>query len=401
VIEFPDGWTKSTLGDVRVDRSSRVIPAEAPDEVFELFSIPSFPSGTAQILRGAEIGSDKQSVDPGTVLVSKINPRINRVWVVRPRTSHRAIASTEWVTFAPTEGVVPEFLAYYLRRDVFREYLATNASGVGGSLMRVRPALIDRYPFLVAPIAEQHRIVAALDEYLSELDAAAAALERANLVRYSAGVIAAGVSGGLTGRTTWPVVRLGDVFDVSVGATPSRARAEYWNGDIPWVSSGEVAFNRIRKTRETITDAGLRHSSTKLCAPGTVLIGMIGEGRTRGQVAILEITACTNQNAAAIHVARSEHIPEFVYFALASQYEATRRIGSGNNQKALNKSRVQDLTLVLPPPDEQSAAVAEIESRLAVADHTAAETRIQLARAMRLRQAILTHAFAGKLVPRD
>ena len=87
----------------------------------------------------------------------------------------------------------------------------------------------------------------------------------------------------------WCWTSMGRLFGVHVGATPKRSTPEYWNGSIPWVSSGEVAFCRIGRTRETITDAALRDTSTSLNPVGTVLVGMIGEGRTRGQTAILDI----------------------------------------------------------------------------------------------------------------
>jgi type I restriction enzyme S subunit len=104
----------------------------------------------------------------------------------------------------------------------------------------------------------------------------------------------------------WCWTSLGQAFTVTVGATPSRSVPEYWDGGIPWVSSGEVSFCRIRATRETITSAGLDASSTKLNPRGSVLVGMIGEGKTRGQAAILDIDACGNQNAAAIWVSQTE-----------------------------------------------------------------------------------------------
>lgn len=403
---LPAGWRLCTLGEVRADRSARVSPSQSPDEIFELFSIPSFPSGAAEIVPGAAIGSDKQSVEPGTVLVSKINPRINRVWHVRPRTTHRLIASTEWVPFFPVDAVAPQYLAHYLCQDAFRDYLAANASGVGGSLTRVRPAVVDRYPLYLPPLDEQLRIAAALDEHLSDIADAMANLRRArsNATRFAASVMQA-ARGGFDPAdppdVPWRRVRIGDVWRVTVGATPRRSNAAYWNGDIPWVSSGEVAFRRIRSTRESISALGLAECSTKLCAPGTVLIGMIGEGRTRGQVAILDVAACTNQNAAAIHVSETEHSSEFLYYALAAQYEETRRVGGGNNQKALNKQRVQTIEILLPEPGTQRAVVNEIERRLAVSDRVSADIDVQLARANRLRQSILTRAFAGQLVKRD
>ena len=117
-------------------------------------------------------------------------------------------------------------------------------------------------------------------------------------------------------------------------ATPSRSEASYWNGDVSWVSSGEVQFCRIKATREKITVAGLANSSTRLNPSGSVLLGMIGEGKTRGQAAILDLEACNNQNCAAIWVSETPIRPEFVYYFLWSQYEETRRGSSGNNYRS-------------------------------------------------------------------
>lgn len=199
----------------------------------------------------------------------------------------------------------------------------------------------------------------------------------------------------------WVWCSLGQVFEVDVGATPTRAKKEYWDGSIPWVSSGEVAFCRIRKTRETITELGLANSSTEIHPPGTVLIGMIGEGKTRGQVAILDIPACNNQNSAAIRVSEAGLPPEYVYRYLGGQYERNRQLGSGNNQPALNKSRVQEILFPLAPLAEQHRIVAEVERRLSVVDELEAVITTNLKRAERLRQSILKRAFEGELVPQD
>lgn len=199
----------------------------------------------------------------------------------------------------------------------------------------------------------------------------------------------------------WVWASLGQVFQVFVGATPSRARPEYWNGDVPWVSSGEVSFRTIHDTRELITDLGLRNSSTGLHPPGTVLLGMIGEGKTRGQAAILGIAACNNQNSAAIRVSEAGLPADYIFRFLEGQYEQTRQIGSGNNQPALNKTRVQNIVFPVPPLAEQQRIVAEIERRLSLVDELEAVVEHSLKRADRLRQAVLKRAFEGRLVPQD
>lgn len=197
--------------------------------------------------------------------------------------------------------------------------------------------------------------------------------------------------------STWKKVRFGEVFDVEVGATPSRRVSEYWNGDINWVSSGEVHFNLISDTNERITEDGLNHSSTNVHPKGTVMLAMIGEGKTRGQAAILNISAAHNQNTAAILVSKTKCQPKYVYYFLQMNYENTRRVGSGNNQKALNKERVRALRFPFCSFEEQKEIVSEIESRISVCDNIEETVNHTLNRAEAMRQSILKMAFEGGL----
>ncbi len=199
----------------------------------------------------------------------------------------------------------------------------------------------------------------------------------------------------------WCWSTLGEAFEVFVGATPSRQEPSFWGGTVPWVSSGEVAFCRIKATRECITERGLRHTSTSVHPPGTVLIGMIGEGRTRGQVAILDIAACNNQNSAAIRVDRSGVRPEFLYRYMESQYERSRSLGSGNNQPALNKSRVQAMFVPLAPLAEQREVVAVLEDTFSAWSGLSATRASAASMIDSLDQSILAKAFRGELVPQD
>lgn len=199
----------------------------------------------------------------------------------------------------------------------------------------------------------------------------------------------------------WCWATMGQCFTVSVGATPSRKEPSYWNGSIPWVSSGEVQFGRIKHTREHITESGLKNSSTRVNPSGSVILGMIGEGKTRGQAAILDVEACNNQNCAAIWVSQAGIKPEFIYYWLFGQYDKTRSLGSGNNQPALNKSIVERMVFPLPPLDEMSDIVEQLELAFSVAAEAEVSVSNSLSRASRLRQSILKRAFEGKLIPQD
>lgn len=199
----------------------------------------------------------------------------------------------------------------------------------------------------------------------------------------------------------WVWASLGLCFYVGVGATPSRKEPGYWNGDIPWVSSGEVQFSRISKTKEYISEDGLKNSSTQVNPKGSVLLGMIGEGKTRGQVSILDIDAANNQNCAAIWVTETQIKPEFVYFWLWSQYDATRRGSSGNNQPALNKSLVEKIPMPLPPLDEIEIIVETLITAFANIAEQESAVHHSLTQAAAQRKNILKSAFSGQLVPQN
>ncbi len=155
--------------------------------------------GAPEQTLGSDIGSSKRTVNKGTVLLCKINPRINRVWIVKNHTPHQKIASTEWIPFSQTEAFEPKYLQYYLQQNAFRDFLAQNASGVGGSLMRVKPATFADYPMPLAPLEEQKRIVEAIETQFTRLDQATAVLHclQQNIQRYCAAVLKHACEGNL------------------------------------------------------------------------------------------------------------------------------------------------------------------------------------------------------------
>jgi len=199
----------------------------------------------------------------------------------------------------------------------------------------------------------------------------------------------------------WVWSSIGQCFHVAVGATPSRKEPTYWRGSIPWVSSGEVRFSRITTTKEMISRAGLNNSSTQINPIGSVLLGMMGEGKTRGQVAILDVEAANNQNCAAIWSSEAGVPSEYPYFWLWSQYAETRRGSSGNNQPALNKSIVERILFPLAPLDEMDEIVRLVNQALDAISEQEIAIETSLKQSTAQRQNILRAAFAGQLVPQD
>ncbi len=200
IVTIPRGWIMTTLDAIRADRKTSVTPSKTPDKQFELYSIPAYDSMKPEVVRGKTIGSSKMSVEAETVLLGKINPRINRVWIVGDHTKCEKIASTEWIPFFPVEGISPQYLSHYLSTQPVRDYLAQNVSGVGGSLMRIKPATLNGYDFPLPPLPEQHRIVAKIEELFSDLDAGITSLKKAKeqLKTYRQSVLKWAFEGKLT-----------------------------------------------------------------------------------------------------------------------------------------------------------------------------------------------------------
>ena len=201
MTKVPEGWVEVELGEVfSKKRGSALVPAKQPDQRFELYSVPAFQTGRPERPLGAEIGSAKQTVAPGTVLLCRINPRINRVWMIGQDSHDPQIASTEWIALQHVEGIAPRFLMYALRAPAVRRHLTASVSGVGGSLMRVRMAAAWRTRVPLAPLPEQRRIVARIESFSHMLDEGMVALKRAeaNLELYRASALKAAVEGRLT-----------------------------------------------------------------------------------------------------------------------------------------------------------------------------------------------------------
>ena len=152
-----------TVEEINQYIGSTVNPLDNPDTVYELYSVPSFESQHPEIVKGSDIGSSKITVDEGDVLVCKINPRINRVWVVKRRTSYPLLASSEWIVIRNCD-IDSDYLKWYFSSPTFRNLLVSQVAGIGGSLTRAQPKQVAKYPVPLVGKEGQHRIAALLDK---------------------------------------------------------------------------------------------------------------------------------------------------------------------------------------------------------------------------------------------
>jgi type I restriction enzyme, S subunit len=149
-------------------------------------------------------------------------------------------------------------------------------------------------------------------------------------------------------------VRLGDIADISSGGTPSRSKPEYWGGTIPWVKTAQIQNGRITEADvdEWLTEEGLKKSSAKVYPKGTILMAMYGQGKTRGQVAVLDVDASTNQACAAIQVNENAD-SGFVYQQLRYRYEHIRNLSNTGSQDNLSLELIKSISFPSPSLAQQ------------------------------------------------
>ncbi len=177
----------------------------------------------------------------------------------------------------------------------------------------------------------------------------------------------------------WAVKQVGQFTDCTAGGTPSTRISEYWGGTIRWMNSGELNMKIVGDVEGRITEEGLRHSSTKMLPANCVLIGLAGQGRTRGTVAVNLVPLCTNQSIAAIFP-NASFSPRFLYYNLDSRYDELRELSAGEGGRGgLNLTIIRRVALPFPSFEEQTAIAAilsDMDEEIAALDAKLAKARV-------------------------
>jgi type I restriction enzyme S subunit len=261
------------------------------------------------------------------------------------------------------------------------------------SLPSVRASDVSKIEIPCPPIKQQRKIAARLKAQLAEVDKARQAAE--------AQLRETDVLGQRIFNKIWaeldsvPKKPMGDYAQTTSGSTPARGNKQYWQpADVAWVKTAEVAFVPITKTEEAISQKALAECSLTLLPPKTVLIAMYGQGKTRGQSAILEIPATTNQACFAI-LPNNTWDPEFLFHWLKFSYQDLRALseGRGGNQANLNGGLLKALQIPTPDKQMQKEIVVRISNALTEIEAIKNGSKSTLNDINLLPQQILAQAF--------
>lgn len=268
-------------------------------------------------------------------------------------------------------------------------------------------------PIIIPPLSEQQQIVSFLDSKTSLIDSLIEKTQRKIelLKEKRTTLINEVVTKGLNPNVEmmdsyvewigeipchWGIGKLYQYSEMSNGSTPSRVKTEYWeNGTIPWMSSGEINKKKIREIDGRITQEGFENSSTKLLPVGTVMMGLNGQGKTKGTVGILEIETTCNQSLCGMIF--NDYInPMFSYYFLDSQYYHIRGLVGEGQRDGISVSFLGRYPLVVPPLKEQQQIVEYLDEQTGLIDKSVSiqEKRIKLLK--EYRQSIISEVVTGK-----
>lgn len=270
------------LEEIIATRVGSVDPSAFPSEEFDLYSIPAFDSGMPEVQLGSEIGSSKQIIRPGDVLLSKIVPHIRRSWVVGADRGRRQIGSGEWIVLRSPE-VHPPYLRHVLVGDPFHREFMLTVSGVGGSLLRARPAQVAKIRIPLPPLPEQRRIAAILDQAEALRAKRRAAFAKLDTLAQSIFIEMFGEQ--MANPRQYPVRMLGEVADFYGGTTLPPGvpfRGQQGGAFLLKVSDMNLPGNEIelKACQQWSPDRGARAAT---CPPQTIIIpkrgGAIGTNK--------------------------------------------------------------------------------------------------------------------------
>jgi type I restriction enzyme, S subunit len=389
-------WPMVSLGELLIQDKTYI---ESPEvKTYPKLSVKLYGKGVVldAPVNGGELKMPRhQLAKSGQVILSEIWGKKGAIGFV-PADGEGALCTSHFFLFDVEKSKVePGYLRLIFRANYLEEQLGVDAKGTTG-YAAVRPKHLLAAQIPLPPLEEQRRIVA-------RVEAMAAKIEEARGLRHLA-TSEADVFGQASLKRirerlldgTFPIAKLGAIARITSGGTPSRGNPSFWDGDIPWIKTGELVDGEILDAEERITIDGMENSSARLFPVGTVLIALYGQGQTRGRTGLLRIEATSNQACCAI-LPSKELLPEFTQLWLRSLYSDLRQQSHGGAQPNWNGQMIKNLDIAVLPRDVQQGAIRDaafLQSTVNRLENLQGVVKLELDA---LLPSILSRAFVGEL----
>lgn len=283
----------------------------------------------------------------------------------------QGVISPAYINLKANTGVNPDFYDYYFKVQYWLMAFFSYGKGVSyDNRWTLSAETLMNYPVVDLSYEEQCKRADYLDRKCSQIDAIIARQQEVieKLKAYKLSVITEAVTKGLNPDVPmkdsgvewlgdipeyWQLSHIGNLVEMGSGGTPDRKKPEYWeNGSIPWMSSGEINDEYIYSTTEHITELGLQNSNAKILPVNTVMLGLIGQGKTKGLTAILKTEVCCNQNLAYL-IADEKYLHyRYLFYCFKAMYFYIRGL-VGESQAGIYSYFLKKLHIPLPDIEQQ------------------------------------------------
>ena len=411
--EIPEGWSIKPLWVMfrrhkltgfpdeqllSVYRDYGVIPKASRDDNFNK---PSDDLGAYQLVQVGDLAINKMKAWQGSVGIS----------------SYKGIVSPAYHVYAPSHSEVPQYLHHLFRCNEYIAGYLANSKGIRVNQWDLEPQQHSRMPVLLPSFQEQTQIARFLDHETARIDALIEEQQRLIelLKEKRQAVISHAVTKGLDPTVPmkdsgvewlgevpahWELTRVGWQCMVGNGCTPARDNLDYWeDGHYPWLNSSKVNLDRVVEADQFVTSQALKECALPIVKPGSVLMAITGEGKTRGMVTITEIEATINQHVAFIEPRGSELLPTFLHDWLSANYSRLRHDSAdwGSTKAAITCGDIRAYPLPLPSLDEQEAICQFIGSKSSLIDGLIASANENVDLLQERRSALISAAVTGKI----
>lgn len=414
--EVPENWVWTRLKFINVFKSATIDPAKYLDSEFELYSVPSCEYDFPEIVRGEQIGSSKQLVLKNDVLLCKINPRINRVWIVSQHTANTLVASSEWIIIR-NHNIDAKYLMWCFQAKYFREYMLSNVSGVGGSLMRAQPKFVQEYPVPIPPLTEQQRIVNRIESLFAKIDQAKELAQNAldSFETRKAAILHKAFTGELTakwreghglGMDDWKTMPLSELAYIQTGLAKGKQNNSLTT-TMPYLRVANVQDGYLDLSEIKLITVEKDKIERYRLKEGDVLFTEGGDYDKlgRGTVWRAEIDNCLHQN----HVFAVRPEPTVLNsFYLA--YLASSRYGKNyflscskqtTNLASINSTQLKAFPVFCPSIIEQQEIVRILDTLIEKEKSAKYKLEQLLDQIDLMKKSILARAFRGELDTND
>lgn len=376
-------WKNTTLADVASDISYGYTESASSDKVGPRFlRITDIQNGIVNWntvpycpISGAD--HRKYRLHHGDIVIARTGNSTGENFIYQG--SEDAVYASYLIRFRVDAKMAdPAFVWYNLRTSAWWSFI--NNSKTGSAQAGANAKVLGQFAFTLPPLHEQKRIahiLGTLDDKIelnrrmnATLEAMARALFKSWFVDFDP--VRAKADGrkpvGIDPETAalfpsefqdsslgqipkgWSIVRVDEICEnIFSGGTPSTQNANYWGGEIPWLSSGETRSPFIIETEKTITEAGVKNSSTRLAQPGCTVIAGAGQGHTRGQTSLLLFESYINQSVVVLASNPNVSSNLFLFFDLARRYEEFRQLSDSHSSRgSLTTKLLAGVKMVLP-----------------------------------------------------